>query len=108
MVNIKEEPDGTSLVEKWNALSNGAKAVFTAGTANAIIADANARYVHIMSRYSNVLTAFNGGPTLSAINTKTPLDDSANDTLIIVVAIASLALVSFGGLVFIRKRRKTN
>ena len=106
--NIKEEPDGTSLVEKWNALSNGAKAVFTAGTANATIADANARYVHIMGRYSNVLTAFNGGPTFSAINTKTPLDDSANDTLIIAVAIASLALVSIGGLVFIRKRRKTN
>lgn len=103
--NIKAEPDGTSLVEKWNALSNGAKAVFTAGTANATIADANARYVHIMSRYSNVLTAFNDGPTFSAINTKTPLDDSENNTLIIVVAIASLALVSFGGLVFIRKRR---
>lgn len=103
--NIKAVPDGNSLVEKWNALSNGAKAVFTAGTANDTIADANARYVHIMSRYSNVLTAFNGGPTLSAINTKTLLDDSENNTLIIVVAIASLALVSFGGLVFIRKRR---
>ncbi len=106
--NAKEEPDGTSLVEKWNALSNGAKAVFTAGTANATIADANARYVHIMGRYSDVLTAFNGGPTFSAINTKTPFDDSANDTLIIAVAIASLALVSIGGLIFIRKRRKTN
>ena len=95
-------------MEKWNALSNGAKAVFTAGTANATIADANARYVHIMGRYSNAVTVFNGGAILSAINTKTPLDDSANDTLIIAVAIASLALVSFGGLVFIRKRRKTN
>lgn len=103
--NINAVPDGNSLVEKWNALSNGAKAVFTAGTANDTIADANARYVHIMSRYSGTLTEFIGGPTLSAINTKTPLDDSENNTLIIVVAIASLALVSIGVLVFIRKRR---
>lgn len=63
--NPKEEPDGTSLVEKWNALSNGAKAVFTAGTANDTIADANARYVHIMSRYSGTLTAFADGPALT-------------------------------------------
>ena len=75
---------------------------------NATIADANARYVHIMGRYSNVLTAFNGGPALSAINAKTPLNDSVNDNLIIAVAIASLALVSIGGLVFFCKRRKTN
>lgn len=101
--NAKAEPDGTSLVEKWNALSNGAKAVFTAGTANATIADANARYVHIMSRYSGTLTEFTGGPTYSS---KIIFNNKNNIGVIIVVAaIASVLSIAVAGTYFSLKKR---
>ena len=104
--NVKATPDGNSLVEKWNALSNDARAVFTAGTANATIADANARYVHIMSRYSETLTAFTDGPKLAGGNTLVTSETSTTNQSLIIAIVAALAIVSVGGFVFIRRRRE--
>ena len=102
--NIKATPDGNSLVEKWNALSNGAKAVFTAGTANATIADAHARYVHIMSRYGGTLTEFTGGPTYSSRNIFN--NENNIDVIIVVVAIASVLSLAVACTYFSLKKRR--
>ena len=105
--NVKETPDGSSLVEKWNALSIGAKSVFAEGTATEAIADAKARYVHIMSRYSEQLTAFDNGPVYLA-NARFGFDsDLSNDatfivTIVVVIAISTLTLAT---ILVIKKRR---
>ena len=105
--NVKETPDGSSLVEKWNALSIGAKSVFVEGTATEDIADAKARYVHIMSRYSEQLTAFDSGPVYLANAQFGFGNDLSNDatfivTIVVVIAISTLTLVTF---LVIKKRR---
>ena len=105
--NVKETPDGSSLVEKWNALSIGAKSVFVEGTATEDIADAKARYVHIMSRYSEQLTAFDNGPVYLANAQFGFGNDLSNDatfivTIVVVIAISTLTLVTF---LVIKKRR---
>lgn len=105
--NVKETPDGSSLVEKWSALSIGAKAVFAEGTATEAIADANARYVHIMSRYSEQLTAFDNGPVYLANAQFGFGSDLSNDatfivTIAVVIAISTLTLATF---LVIKKRR---
>ena len=105
--NVKETPDGSSLVEKWNALSIGAKSVFAEGTATEAIADAKARYVHIMSRYSEQLTAFDNGPVYLA---KAQFGFGSNllnnatfiVTIVVVIAIFTLTLATF---LVIKKRR---
>ena len=105
--NVKETPDGSSLVEKWNALSIGAKSVFAEGTATEAIADAKARYVHIMSRYSEQLTAFDNGPVYIANARFGFGSDLSNDatfivTIVVVIAISTLTLATF---LVIKKRR---
>ena len=105
--NVKETPDGSSLVEKWNALSIGAKSVFAEGTATEAIADAKARYVHIMSRYSEQLTAFDNGPVYLAKAQFGFGNDLSNDatfivTIVVVIAISTLTLATF---LVIKKRR---
>ena len=97
--------DGTSLVEKWGDLSPEAKAIFATGTATAAISDANARYVHIMGRYSATLTAFADGPTLTYSAQALSVHNSNHSALIITV-IASAALLSAGGFLFARRRRE--
>ena len=106
--NVKETPDGSSLVEKWNALSVGAKAVFAEGTATEDIANAKARYVHIMSRYSEQLTAFDNGPAYLAkaqFGFGSDLSNGATSivTIVALIAISTLALATF--LVINKKRR---
>lgn len=105
--NIKETPDGSSLVEKWNALSIGAKAVFNEGTATDDIVDAKTRYVHIMSRYSEQLTAFAEGPVYVA-ETKFIVDsDLTNNAALIVTIFVAVAIstLSLATLLVIKKRR---
>lgn len=99
--------DGTKLVDKWNALSSGAKTVFKTGTANATVTDAHDRYVHIMKRYSESLTAFEGGPVLSA-KTASPAMAASNDSAVIwTVALVSVGIAALLGATFIiRKRRQ--
>ena len=98
--NVKETPDGSSLVEKWNALSIGAKSVFVEGTATEAITDAKARYVHIMSRYSEQLTAFDNGPVYLAnaqfgFGNDLSNDATFNVTIVVVIAISTLIFVTF-------------
>lgn len=104
--NAKETPDGTSLVERWNALSIGAKGVFAAGTANATVASAKARYLIIMERYSGVLTAFENGPVASSVATVNTVSNQNNNTIMLVVIISSIALVSVGGFFLLKKKRE--
>jgi hypothetical protein len=105
--NVKETPDGSSLVEKWNALSIGAKSVFVEGTATEAITDAKARYVHIMSRYSEQLTAFDNGPVYLANAQFGFGNNLSNDAtfivaIVVVIAVSTLTLATF---LVIKKRR---
>ena len=101
--NAKEDPDGTSLVEKWNALSSGAKAVFTTGTANATIADAKARYVHIMSRYSGTLDEFADGPTYSS--NMILANRNNTEVIAVVITVTSILSLTVVGTYFSLKKR---
>ena len=105
--NVKATPDGNSLVEKWNALSSGAKGTFAAGTATEDITNAHNRYIHIMSRYSDVLTAFTDGPAFATSSQLTINNVLANNTLVIIAIIVSTSMIAVGTMLFVIKKRKT-
>ena len=104
--NAKEPADGTSLVEKWNLLSSGAKTVFKNGTLNATVTDANQRYIHIMERYNN-LTEFSGGPNYTPKYSVRTLDikSETNDSVFAIVVSAFVATIAAEGFVFLRKKK---
>ena len=103
--NAKESPDGSSLVEKWNALSIGAKGTFAEGTATENITNAYARYVHIMSRYSDALTPFSGGPAYSASSQFALNSVLSNNSVSIILVITSVTLVALCAMVVLKKRK---
>lgn len=98
--------DGTTLVDKWNVLSSGAKGVFASGTGHADIVSAVARYRVIMGRYAGTLTAFTDGPELAGGNALVTSETSTTNQTLIIAIVAALTIVSVGGFVFIRRRRE--
>ena len=115
--NPKATPDGTSLVEKWNGLTDGAKSEFKNATpvesGGTILQEAVYRYYHIMRRYgptgttSQVLQAFSGGPNYASAQSF-PLVYSINENTNIVAIIVIISLVSvtaIGGYFFIKRRK---
>ena len=105
--NVKSTPDGNSLVEKWEALSSEAKTIFNEGTANATITNAHNRYVYIMGRYGNVLTAFDEGPVVPnvAMFNTSGLFALDNDTTIIILMVVatSVSLIAYTLLIIKKK-----
>ena len=104
--NAKAEPDGTSLVEQWNALTPAAKSSFNAGTANETLTNAKARYLVIIGRYSATLTAFAGGPS-SAYYVPTAAE-SHNVTPIVIVLATTIGLIAVASFFVIRRRKENN
>ena len=107
--NKKATPDGTSLVEKWEALTSGAKSAFGSNS-NSVIASARERYIVIMQRYgSPTLTAFTDGPSYSSnvVSTLAPAIENSTNIALIIVIVSTISLVALGGFFFI-KRKKEN
>lgn len=94
------------LEELWNRLTTGAKSCFATGTANSTISDANARYVHIMSRYSATLNAFSGGPSYASQNILSITTNNNNEVAIIATITAIIAVSATGVFFMLRKKRK--
>lgn len=92
------------LVDKWNALSSDAQTIFVTGTANATLSEAKARYIHIMSRYSGTLTAFEGGPSYASVNYLVPAQEAVNTNMIVIIAIVSSFVLALGTMFILKKR----
>lgn len=88
----------------FGALTLGARNIIKTGTANATVADAHDRYVHIVTRYAGVLDEFDEW-TVSSARPMNQIVKNSNSVAIIIVT--SIALLSATGAFFIlRKKRK--
>ena len=91
------------LQDLWVALTDGAKSVFTTGTANTTISNANARYVFLMNQYGATLKAFINGPEVAAsYYIQTLYESKDNSMLIIILSVSALSGLS----IFILTKKK--
>lgn len=88
----------------FDALTLGARNVLIAGTANATVEDAHDRYVHIMTRYSGELDAFNGWMD-NASPSRNIISFNSDNAVIVIVVASLMAIFATGLFFFIRKRR---
>ena len=89
----------------YSSLTKSAKDAFKAGTANATIIDAHARYVHIINRYGELNDFV--GDVRSSSNFISPIKTSTNNGVIIII-IATVAIISISGAFFILRKKKHN
>lgn len=98
--NPKNKPDGTSLCEKWDALTIGAKNAFKTSEDDTIVS-ARARYLFLVGKY-NVLTPFSQGP--AAARYSVGLTET-NNTLLVVSIVSALTVVTVAGLFLFKKKK---
>ena len=79
----------------WNKLTSGAKNAFKVGTANSTITNAHDRYVHIMTRYSETLDDFEGGPSYAGVSS--PLKNVKSTATSQITGLAVIGGLAIGG-----------
>ena len=96
----------STLKSSYESLTTGAKNILKAGTANATVADAHDRYVHIMQRYGNDLSAFNGWTVSGSRNVLPVIAKENTNTIAIIVIISLVSVTAIGGYFFIKRRQE--
>ena len=97
----------SALADKYETLSEDAKALFVDTTESSIIKDALAKYDYILGKYgSESYVNFMNREVVSAANNITnPILNTTNN-IIIVVSVCALAITAIGVFVIISKKRK--
>ncbi|MBO4856351.1 MAG: hypothetical protein J5511_03160 [Bacilli bacterium] len=94
----------SDIKDGFDALTLGARNIIKTGTANATVADAHDRYVHIMTRYAGELDAFEDWEVSASRNMMLLANDSNAIVIITIVSVISLSAV--GAFFLLRKKRK--
>ena len=96
----------TGLKNSFYSLTLGARNIVKAGSANATVANAHDRYVHIMTRYTGELDEFRDW-SVSGSRILLPVTSNQNsNTIGIIVIISIVSVTAIGGFFFIRKRKE--
>lgn len=93
-----------SLEDGYNTLSSGAKSFFTAANENPTIADAYARYVLVIGKYSSLTNFASSTVTRTKDYILFDVQNNANATLIVVIA-SVITLTAVAGFFFFKKKR---
>lgn len=94
----------SDIKDGFDALTLGARNIIKTGNANATVKDAHDRYIHIMTRYSGQLDAFEDWE-VSASRSIMPLANDSN-VIAIIAIITVISLSAVGTFFLLRKKRK--
>lgn len=94
----------SDIKDGFDALTLGARNIIKTGNANATVKDAHDRYIHIMTRYSGQLDAFEDWE-VSASRSIMPLANDSN-VIAIIAIITVISLSATGTFFLLRKKRK--
>lgn len=94
----------SDIKDGFDALTLGARNIIKTGNANATVKDAHDRYIHIMTRYSGQLDAFEDWE-VSASRSIMPLANDSN-VIAIIAIITVISLSAAGSFFLLRKKRK--